>query len=358
VSAEKGIWINQQFLSYSQIRVRNNYSEFEAYFQQSLDICHRWLNGITTLEIKTSGSTGTPKTIELNRDQLISSIEATRVALGLNSKDHALVCINTQYIGGIMMMLRCIEIQMDMTIVYPSSNPLESTIHIFDFIALVPLQLEKLILNGFLDQLNKSKVIIIGGAPLIDSIEKKIQSITTPCYHTYGMTETASHFALKRLNGTEKKPYFECLPGVEIQKTKEELLQVRGKITKGKWITTHDRVELISSHSFVWKGREDEVINSGGVKLYIPDLENEINQLFEQRLNQPTFFLSSISDAQLGQKLVMIIEGKPQSNLLEYLKGNLKEFHSPKEIYYVDKIPRTETGKIKKKEALKTLSIL
>ncbi len=198
---------NQQQFSFDEIL---NFQEVttQSYLSQTLQFCKDWLLGKETFRILTSGSTGAPKPIEISRKQMLASAKATAKALDLQAGDTALVCLNTNYIAGKMMLVRGLEIGMNMIVVEPSSAPfttINTQFPTINFYAFVPLQLLTLLKNDIhIGTLNRAKAIIIGGAAVDKALENRLQAISAPIYATYGMTETVSHIALKRLNGTEK----------------------------------------------------------------------------------------------------------------------------------------------------------
>ena len=193
----------------------------ETTFEKNIfNFCVDWLTGKEYFEIYTSGSTGKPKLIKIYRQQMQLSAQMTGEFLKLKKGDKALVCLNTEYIAGKMMLVRGLEIGMNLHIIEPSTNPflnLPITTQI-DFIALVPMQLQGILKSEptRLPILQKMRAIIVGGAAVGQELERDLQLIKAPIYSTYGMTETITHIALKRLNGTKKNQYYKTLPKVSI----------------------------------------------------------------------------------------------------------------------------------------------
>lgn len=332
------------------MQIKDGEYETSTPFEEStLLFCQQWLNGQQVFEQKTSGSTGKPKLIKITREQMQLSAKQTVEALGLKANDVAFVCINTAYIGGKMMLVRAFQHQLQLVINEPTSNPLESINKPVDFIAMVPMQFENS-LNNHTQKIVNCKAIIIGGASINSLLAKKIALLKTPVYSTYGMTETVSHIALKRLSIPSEK-YYTTIGDIEISTNSKEQLIVKGAVTNNKKLVTNDRVQLISPTTFKWLGRTDNVVNSGGIKIQLEEVEVSIEIFFSKLRIANQFFLASKPDVYWGNRLVLFIEyPKPQNpeNLLSKLKNHLTKFTCPKEVIYVPEFAKTSSGKIDK----------
>ncbi len=245
----------------------------------ALQFCEKWLSGQESFTLQTSGSTGTPKQINVTRDQLKSSAHLTAKAIGLQKNDTSLICLDTRYIAGIMMIVRSLETSMNMIIVEPSSNPLEKVEEddTIDFTALVPLQLETILKSPQREKLNKIKNTLIGGAALNPKTIKELEGLPCSFFATYGMTETLSHIALQKLNGKNAQDFFEVLPGITITKDERGCLVINAPHISVDPVITNDLVELFGSSQFRWLGRVDTIINTGGVKVIPEKIEATIS---------------------------------------------------------------------------------
>jgi len=335
------------------------------YIRQVLSFCCEWLQGRAFFLLQTSGSTGKPKTIQLSRQQMQASASMTAQALGLQKGDTALVCLNTAYIGGKMMLVRGLEIGMPLLVVEPTANPFQNlkisnkgfqfgkyAFQSLDFTALVPLQLFTILKEekNKLDKLNKLK-IIVGGAPVNAELESLTQVVPNSIYATYGMTETVSHIALRRLNGKERSPYYQVLPQTSIGQDHRECLTIISPVTNFEKIVTNDKVRLIDAHTFEWIGRVDNVINSGGVKIQIEKVERQIDRVFASISTFRRFVVIGLPDNKLGEALVLVVEGEPlsqdnENSIYDWLKAHLNKYEVPKKIHYLPSFPETPTGKI------------
>ena len=314
-------------------------------FKSIQNFIDRWINETEFFELQTSGSTGKSKSISISRQQMIASALMTGSFLNLEQGDNALLCLNPNYIGGKMMIVRAMELGLNLHITPPSSNPLKdlSGTTPFQFAAFVPLQIETLMKskNG-VDFLNGIDNIIIGGAPVNKELQAKIQALDSNVYSTYGMTETVSHIALKHLNDSSGSNDFFTLPGVQIKIDERDCLKIKAEVTANQWISTNDIVELTSEESFKWIGRIDNVINSGGIKIQIEALETKIQLLIPDLM----FVITSRTNMQYGDTVVLLSEKNPLTTAEKsLLKAELGQYQFPKEFRTTASLPLTKNGK-------------
>lgn len=346
--SHKTILINQRSAALSEIISGSaaSFSDFEA---ETFSFIKKWLQGEPTFTLYTSGSTGQPKELTVTRDQLRASAARTIGKLKLSEKNTALVCLDTKYIAGKMMLVRALEANMPIMADEPVADPLRNlsqTLHA-GFAALVPLQLDEILKNQeSVKKLNQFQAIIIGGALVSSTLLEKIQTLSCTVYATYGMTETVSHIALQRLNGPDAQNSFETFPDIKIRLDERDCLVIEmpGFHTP---IVTNDLARISDDSHFTILGRQDNIINSGGVKLIPEIIEKKISPLLTQ-----TFFVAGIHDERLGQKLVLVVEGENQTDLTPSLRQALSTYEVPKEILYVKQFVRTETQKINRTKTL------
>lgn len=309
-----------------------------------------WFSDEDFILVSTSGSTGKPKEIQLKKEFMINSALATGSYFNSKEYTRALCCLPIDFIAGKMMLVRALTLGWKLDIIEPSSNPLEFVDKEYDFSAMVPLQL-----SNSLDKIHLLRKLLVGGGAVLPQLQKLLDNISTEVYATYGMTETITHIAVKKLNHFEKtstveKSYYKTLSNVIIHQDERNCLVIEAPKVSNEKIITNDVVEIISESEFEWKGRYDNVINSGGVKLHPEVIEQKLSSSLRQR-----FFVAGIPDDCLGEKLVLIIEGKERpsiANELKNLKSLLSKFEVPKEIFFVDSFIETETGKIQRKKIL------
>ena len=340
---------------------------FSEYDKMILTFCGEWLSGAKQFKVYTSGSTGEPKPISLTHEQMMLSARMTGEALSLKSGDRALVCLSPQHIAGLMMLVRGFVLELDLTIVEASSDPFESfdlkKVPPFDFTALVPLQVQAILSNPeHTVFLNKMKAVLVGGAPIAISLQKQIQKMEAPIFQTFGMTETVSHFALRRLSGPDASERYQALPGVEIGQDERGCLTIQSALTNHHTIATNDVVEMTSEKTFIWRGRIDNVINSGGVKVPAERVEAAIGQaLYEMNVELREFFVVGMADERYHEIVVVVFTGKPfpaetEKILKELLAKRLKMYELSKRILYMDSVVRTRSGKIDRRASLAKFS--
>lgn len=313
---------------------------------------NEWFSDSDFILAKSSGSTGEPKQIKLPKSLIRKSAERTIQYFGLQKNDRLLLSLPCRYIAGKMMVVRAIIGHMNLITVDPSGN-FDLLFHEkFDFGAMVPNQVFMLLeqVSG-MEKLQNIRNLLVGGTAISATLEARIRQLSNRVVSTYGMTETASHIAIRELSGKRKSEYYQCLPGISVGLNDSKCLQIKLP-ESDNFLQTNDLAELQSATSFKILGRADSVIISGGIK-YSPEvLEKKLEGMINQR-----FLISSVPDERLGEKLVLVIEGNCfDTNLLEQkLSAILAPFEQPKLIIFQDKFQETTTGKLNREKVKKTL---
>jgi O-succinylbenzoic acid--CoA ligase len=312
-------------VAYSFIKEGENYEKPLGIF--ILD----WFDPKPYLEMNTSGSTGAPKIIRVDKQAMVNSALATGDFFDLQPGQKVLHCLPTDYVAGKMMFVRAFILGLDMEFVAPSSHPMERVKGDFDFCGMVPLQAK-----NSLNDLHRIKKLIIGGAKINKTLENELAKISSQIYETYGMTETITHIAAKRVGASA----FTVLPNVKIITDDRYCLVIDANKISGEKIVTNDLVDLVSDTQFVWKGRFDNVINSGGIKLIPEQIEEKLATLIPRY-----FFVYGQADELLGEKLVLYVEGEP-IKIEESIFEVLDKYERPKEIFFIPEFKRTASGKV------------
>lgn len=329
--------------------------EGEPYESSIGDFLLDWLGSAPTIKVSTSGSTSSPKTIVIKKEHMVNSALATGSFFGLQACNTALHCLPTDFIAGKMMLVRAMVLGLSVSCVAPTSTPLVTGKKRYDFAAMVPLQL-----RNSLAHLDCIETLIVGGAPISDDLKQEVMQSPTKIFETYGMTETITHIAIKQVNHLDNarmdglKDVFKTVPNVSLATDTRGCLVIEApKVAEGLLIT-NDMVDLISQYEFRWLGRYDNVINSGGIKLIPEQIESKLSSIISQR-----FFVAGLPDKKLGQKLVIVVEGKMDKKevrqLLNTAKG-LSKYQIPKTVFVVPEFLETETGKIRRSKTLELLS--
>lgn len=315
-----------------------------------------WKEKKSEFEFKTSGSTGQPKNIILLREQILASAKRSIKIFELNNSITALIALNLDYIAGFMMLIRALEAKMNIHYFEPTSDPFESLLSNQSyFLALVPIQVKKLLDKKY--HPDNIHCMIIGGTSIDKDLEDKLVQLNYKIYETYGMTETVSHIAIKSIKSDKKTKGFKVLEGINIRVSNDKCLEIKGDITRSEWIKTNDIVQILNDNEFIFLGRKDDIINSGGIKILPQEIEENIKKNSKYIFENINLCVSSIQDSKFGEKLVLVIESEEEFPIdnLETLYRGIDKLKRPKELLFVPKIPRTESGKINRKMLKETL---
>lgn len=296
-----------------------------------------WNNPLSYFEVKTSGSTGTPKTIRIEKKHARASAKMTGNYLNLQSGQTALLCLSPDTIAGKMMIVRSVEFNLELCVVAPSANPLAELEAEINFVALVPYQLQRVLADSP-GKLTDEMQIIVGGGPVSNDLEKQIRGIPSRVYHSFGMTETISHIALRDV--TARKKAFDVLPGITVSENQGRL-NISAPHLGIDHMETNDCISIDYEGEFIWRGRLDFVVISGGVKIHPEEVENAL----AGEIEAPYFVLGE-PDEELGEKLVLCIESAPFQIEKKRLSKLLPKYHVPKTVYFFPRFVYTKSGKI------------
>lgn len=342
------------------------------------DFLSEWNNDSDRVLVHTSGSTGKPKPMMVEKKRMLNSARITCDFLGLKPGDSALLCMSLDYIAGKMVVVRSIERHLHLISVSPSGHPLKN-IDLKDvngkgvngeitFAAMVPMQVyNTLQVPEERERLTHIRHLIIGGGAIDASLEKELQALpgNIAIWSTYGMTETLSHIALRRINGAEASEWYQPFDSVKISQTEEGCLVIDAPLVCAETLVTNDIVEIepyiynkVEKTRFRIKGRKDNVICSGGIKIQI----EEVEEFLKPHLEKP-FMLAKKKDEKFGEIAVLLTEDedlkKVEATIRRLLSGKSDDSNKsseskshkywiPREYLHVDHLPLTETGKPKR----------
>jgi len=308
------------------------------------DFLSEWQNDSPYVHVQTSGSTGAPKPMLVEKRRMLASARITCDFLHLQPGDTALLCMSLDYIAGKMMVVRSLERGLKLIEVEPSGHPL-STIHYkLDFAAMVPLQVyNSLQVPEEREYLMQIRHLIIGGGAIDDEMAAQLKSFPHAVWSTYGMTETLSHIALRRLSGPEASEWYTPFPSVKVSLSDEGCLVIDAPEVCAERLVTNDIADLSPgpgpSDRFRILGRKDNVICSGGIKIQAEELERQLRP----HLRVP-YLISKRPDAKFGEVVVLLTEGSVDE-ARQVCERVLPKFHQPRAYMHVDQIPLTATGK-------------
>ena len=314
-----------------------------------------WHNDSPTLLVHTSGSTGQPKPMLVEKRRMKASARMTCRFLGLQPGDTALLCMSLDYIAGKMMVVRALTCGLELITVPPSGNPLGTVAGHIDFAAMVPLQVyNSLQVPEERECLKAIRHLIIGGGAIDAELERALADFPNPVYSTYGMTETLSHIALRRLNGPERSDWYTPFDGVRLSLNDDGCLVIDAPTVHDGTLVTNDIAELrpplqserAGKVAFRIRGRKDNVICSGGIKIQI----EEVERLLRSCVRVP-FIITKVPDVRLGEQVVMLTESSDTATLQAICRNVLPKYWLPRHILTVPHIPMTATGKPARHEA-------
>lgn len=321
------------------------------------------------IKVHTSGSTGQPKEMLVEKSRMMASARMTCDFLGLRPGDTALLCMPLDYIAGKMMLVRCEERNMKLIRVTPTNHPLANLDCHIDFAAMVPSQVyESLKVPTERERLSRIGNLIIGGGAISSDMERELKTFPNAVWSTYGMTETLSHIAMRRLSGNTASQFYTPLDGVQLSITDSEKehpekgrLVIDAPHLCAQRLITNDIAELHYENGicqFRIIGRTDNVICSGGIKLHIEEIEEQLRPHLTA-----DFCITKRTDAKFGEAVVMLVErvnestsgraGEFLSNIMEICRNILPRYSVPKQIISVTQIPHTPNGKIDRATAMK-----
>jgi len=316
-----------------------------------------WNNDSPLLRVHTSGSTGKPKPIWVEKQRMLNSARITCDFLGLQKHDTALLCMPLDYIAGKMVVVRTLERGMQLLSVKPSGHPLsseslqqlENPERPITFAAMVPLQVyNSLQIPEERKRLMQIKHLIIGGGAIDEKLSEELKNFPNAVWSTYGMTETLSHIALRRLNGPQATEWYTPFEGIEVCLNHEKCLTIHAPAVCNQTLITNDIAELQTfktdeNEAFVRFriiGRKDNVIDSGGVKIQIEEVERTLKPHLTG-----DFAITSITDEKFGEAVVLLTTLTDITIVDTICKKILPKFWQPRHIFHTDNIPQTETGK-------------
>lgn len=304
-----------------------------------------WHNDSPTVLVHTSGSTGMPKSMLVEKRRMEASARITCGFLGLKAGDTALLCMSLDYIAGKMMVVRALTCGLQLKVVEPCGCPLWEG-HV-DFAAMVPMQVYNLLqTEDGRRRLMAVRHLIIGGGAIDEALASALVDFPNQVWSTYGMTETLSHIALRRLSGPDASEWYMPFEGVTLSQTDEGCLVIDAPAVHDGLLVTNDIAEMHDDGRFRILGRKDNVICSGGIKIQI----EEVERLLHPHLSVP-FLITKRADKKFGEQVVLLTESEDMDAIRNVCQRVLPKYWQPRAFLHVDSLPLTETGKPARKEA-------
>ncbi len=324
-------WLIEQIAKSDDERERSILAELS-------DFLTEWFAPGDTMTVRTSGSTGTPKPIEVSKERMMRSAVTTCEYLHLKAGDTALLCMPVRYIAGRMMVVRALVSGMRLVVVPPDGHPLRDISMRIDFAAMIPLQVYNSLENET-EALRRVGKLIIGGGPVDDKIAAAMSSMSGEVFATYGMTETLSHIAMRRINGENASERYYPLRDVTLSLSADDTLVIDAPRVCESTLTTNDVVRLYPDGGFTITGRRDNIINSGGIKIQIEEVEKALKQHI-----QVPFAITAVPDGKLGEAVTLLLQSCNDIDV-DGIYETLPRYWRPRHTLYISSLPLTATGK-------------
>jgi O-succinylbenzoic acid--CoA ligase len=317
-----------------------------SYIMTLEEFLDEWNNASDKVLVHTSGSTGKPKPMWVEKRRMEASARITCDFLGLKAGDTALLCMSLDYIAGKMVVVRSIVRNLKLINVKPSGHPLKSVDGEITFAAMVPMQVfNSLQVPEEREKLRAIKHLIIGGGAIDDALATELRMFPNAVWSTYGMTETLSHIALRRMNGDEASDWYTPFDTVNVSLNQDGCLVIDAPHVCETRLTTNDIAEIAGDgRRFRIIGRKDNVIDSGGIKIQIEEVERALKPY----IHVP-YAITRHADKKFGEIVVLLVQSPDVSEAETICKRVLPKYWQPRLYVSVDEIPMTETGKIKRK---------
>lgn len=336
----------------SRINRINKYKDHRSQMSSYEDIIADLRGGCGEFEVSTSGSTGTPKLIKLRRCVMERSARRSISWFGLSEKDYLYSCISPDTIGGKMMCMRAYMCGADFGWETPSNAPsMRSTdargnIREISLVSVVPSQM--IYVTRHVDDFRHVRRFLVGGQAVPSDLVRNIELLGLHAWESYGMTETASHIALRRVSA-DVQP-FRPLEGINISQDQRGCLVIEGAGEEP--VITNDLVTVNPDGSFYVIGRADDVIITGGKKVHPSSLEQEIGNLLSLECR---YMIIGLPDDKWGEKVVLVLEGVHLDaagilGMLHTLRRSMEGWKCPKEIVVVDEFAASLGSKLKRRE--------
>ena len=311
------------------------------------DFLAEWNNAADTVLVHTSGSTGAPKPMRVEKRRMEASARITCNFLGLKPGHTALLCLPLDYIAGKMMVVRALTCNLRLISIEPTGHPCLSISETIDFAAMTPMQVyNSLQTNEERRRLESIRHLIIGGGAVNDKLAAELRTFPNNVWSTYGMTETLSHIALRRISGSGATDWYAPFNSVRVSLNGDGCLVIDAPEVCANTLVTNDIAEISSDGRFRIIGRRDNVICSGGIKIQIEEVERELAKHTDIPL-----IITKFPDERLGESVVLLTESPDTDSLRQICTEHLQRYWRPRHYLTVSKLPTTATGKPARAEA-------
>ena len=332
--------------------LNHNAEPRDPFARQTALYCRDFLSPAPTITVHTSGSTGAPKPMQIEKVRMRASAGMTLDFLDIKQGGTALLCMPLEHIGGQMMAVRALVRELQLYTLTPHADPFAAAQdpaalpccqlpERFDLAAFTPLQAACALDHpASRHYLASCRNVIIGGGFVSCELASRLAALPGRFFHSYGMTETLSHIALKPIAADGAQRPFYPLPGVTVSLSPEHTLQISAPALNPELIVTHDLADLTEDGGFIIRGRLDNILNTGGLKISPEDLERRLAPYLPG-----DFAVSARPSERLGDELILVTEQEAGEDVLKQAFSQLPRAQRPKAVIKMA-LPRTATQKI------------
>jgi acyl-coenzyme A synthetase/AMP-(fatty) acid ligase len=194
--------------------------------------------------------------------------------------------------------------------------------------------------------------ILSATAPLPSSLAKQAETLfQTRVYEVYGFTEAGS-LATRR---TVADNTWQVLDGITLHQDSAGC-SLQAPYLRGP-IPIPDLVSLQGSHRFVLHGRGTDLVNIGGHRGSLSDLNQKLNEI--EGVQDGAFFLPDETETSVTRLIAFAVApGKAAEHILSALRTVIDPVFLPRPLHLVPHLPRNETGKLTREALLGLLQEL
>ena len=306
------------------------------------------------LIVATSGTGGAPKFVQFDRRTIDAAVAASASALGASDGDRWLCCLPLAHVGGLLVLLRGVLLGAPVTIHPRFDAAAVEAQRGSAFTSLVPTMLRRLVDAGA--RLSAFRAILVGGARLSPDLRASAERAGASVVETYGLTETCGGVVY------DGAP----LPGTEMRIDHRGGIELRGPtlmrgyrfdprataaaLTQDGWLRTGDAGEIDGEGRLHVVGRFDELINTGGEKVW-PD---EVEAVLREHPAVRDVAAGGRPDPEWGQRVaVWVVPADPSDppsldELRAFVARTLPRHAAPRELTLAERLPRTASGKLRR----------
>jgi O-succinylbenzoic acid--CoA ligase len=306
--------------------------------------------------IHTSGTAGVPKLVEFDRRAIDAAVASSALALEASPNDPWLCCLPLAHIGRLLVLLRSVLLGAPVAVHPRFDVDAVAAEPDVAFVAVVPTMLGRLLDAGV--DVARFRAVLVGGAALPGSLRDRAETSGAIVVETYGLTESCGGVVYdgRPLPGTSVRLAGDT-GGIELHGP----TLMRGyrfdpggtaaAFTPDGWLRPGDAGWLDGDRRLHVIGRLDDLINSGGEKVW----PQEVEDVLETHPRIAEAAVSGREDPKWGQRVVAFVvptdpaDPPTLDEVRDHVGGRLARFKAPRELVVLDELPRTPSGKVRRR---------